>query len=300
MFLNQHRLDIWLKTHAGGAAALLLDSISTAATAGYSTRKISAAYAGSAIQVRRDNDNATQDIGFVNNDLDTSALTTFVGANSGLVSKWYDQSGNGRDFVQATAATQPRIVQTGVVTTVNGHPAVLFVAGGGEFLTSTATVSNLASGTAWSALAGTFINTFTAITAGFNSGTITGSIGGGGFWNPLGIGNDGVNNIFSTAQFTSADDWAKKTISDGVGLVGTGKLESNTLSAWVDGGTATTVASGTLGTLTETLRMGTANSFLDGFLTDVIFYNVALASADLNTLGASMATRIGATWSTIP
>jgi hypothetical protein len=49
------------------------------ASAAYSLRKVDSAYAGSAIKVRRSSDNTEQDIGFVNNQLDTSSLTTFVG-----------------------------------------------------------------------------------------------------------------------------------------------------------------------------------------------------------------------------
>lgn len=42
----------------------------------------------------------------------------------GFVSKLYDQSGNGRDLAQATAANQPRIVLAGVVDKLNARPAV--------------------------------------------------------------------------------------------------------------------------------------------------------------------------------
>jgi hypothetical protein len=84
-------------------------------------------YTGAAIQVRRSNDNALQDIGFTAaGDLDESALLAFVGSNSGFVVKWYDQSGNARDAVQATTANQPRIVNAGVVEKQNSKPTVIF------------------------------------------------------------------------------------------------------------------------------------------------------------------------------
>lgn len=62
----------------------------------YSMRKLNAAYTGSVVQVRRSSDDATQNIGFTaNGDIDTAVLKTFVGANSGFITIWYDQSGNG-------------------------------------------------------------------------------------------------------------------------------------------------------------------------------------------------------------
>jgi hypothetical protein len=77
--------------------------------------------------VRRSSDNVERDIyGTFRGDLDLAALTSFVGANSGFVTTWYDQSGTGRHATQATAASQPRIVNAGAVDTENGKPAVFF------------------------------------------------------------------------------------------------------------------------------------------------------------------------------
>lgn len=94
------------------------------AGAAYSVRKLSSSYTGSALRVRRSSDNTEQDIGFVGLDLDTTALSSFVGANNGFVTKWYDQSGNSRDMVQATAANQMRIVNAGVIETSGGKPSI--------------------------------------------------------------------------------------------------------------------------------------------------------------------------------
>jgi hypothetical protein len=107
----------------------LLDAYPSAAAA-YSLRKLRSFYSGSAIRVRRSSDNAESDIGFTGaGDLDEAALTTFVGANDGFVTTFYDQSGNGRDLVQATAGDQPRIVNAGTVeTTASGKPTILYTA----------------------------------------------------------------------------------------------------------------------------------------------------------------------------
>ena len=105
--------------------ALLLDTYSGAAAA-YSLRLLRSAYTGDAIRVRRASDNTEQDIGFVDNELDTSALTTFCSGTDGFVTTWYDQSGNGYDATQGTALNQPQIVSSGSVLTENGKPCVNF------------------------------------------------------------------------------------------------------------------------------------------------------------------------------
>lgn len=109
-----------------GLVAPLLDLFPNAAAA-YSLRKLRTAYTGSVIRVRRSSDNAEQDIGFDSFDnLDTSTLSTFVGANNGFVTTWYDQSGNGYDATQATAANQPQIVSSGSVISKGIRPSLDF------------------------------------------------------------------------------------------------------------------------------------------------------------------------------
>jgi hypothetical protein len=105
-------------------SSLMLDQIRTAVAA-YSTRKLKST-ASKAIRVRRSSDNAELDIGFVGNNLDIASLSGFIGAESGYISKWYDQSGYGNDAVQATAGNQPRIVDSGTIDVVNSKPALYF------------------------------------------------------------------------------------------------------------------------------------------------------------------------------
>lgn len=107
--------------------ATLLDLYPNAAAA-YSVRLLRGAhYTSSAIRVRRSNDNAEQDIGFTTaGELNTSALTTFVGSNSGFIVTWYDQSGNANNATQSTPANQPRIVNAGVIDSVNGKTSFRF------------------------------------------------------------------------------------------------------------------------------------------------------------------------------
>jgi len=89
-----------------------------------STRKLKSNYLGPAIRVRRSSDNQEQDIMFAGDRLDTAALLSFVGAGSGYVSKWYDQSGYSNHAYQTEASRQPRIVNNGMLDAVNSKPAV--------------------------------------------------------------------------------------------------------------------------------------------------------------------------------
>lgn len=105
----------------------LLDTYSGAAVAYSAARRLSSTYTGSLIRVRRSSDNTEQDIGYdSNNVLDESALTTFVGANDGFVTTWYDQSGNGRNVIRTTAIDQPKIVSSGTIEKDGSKPCVNF------------------------------------------------------------------------------------------------------------------------------------------------------------------------------
>jgi len=117
------------KTNYIEIVGLLLDIYPNAAAA-YSLRLLRLAYTGSAIRVRRSSDNTEQDIGFVNNVLDTTALLSFVGGGNGFVVTWYDQSGNGFNATQGTQANQPQIVSSGNLILVNGNPSIDIYAGG--------------------------------------------------------------------------------------------------------------------------------------------------------------------------
>ena len=104
----------------------LLDTYTGAAGA-YAVRRLSGSYAGACLRVRRSNDNTEQDIGFdAGGNLDEAQLTAFVGANSGFVTTWYDQSGNARNATQTTSGNQPRIVNSGTVDKLNNKISLTF------------------------------------------------------------------------------------------------------------------------------------------------------------------------------
>jgi len=114
-------------------------------TAYYSLRRFTTGEDNNAIRVRRSSDDTEQDIGFdANGDLDSTALLAFVGTggtDNGFVSKWYDQSGNGNDAINADASEQPLIVSGGALVEENGKAAVDFD-GVDDYLQNTSLVSS--------------------------------------------------------------------------------------------------------------------------------------------------------------
>lgn len=91
----------------------------------YSLRRLDTAYSGDCIKVRRSSDNAEQDIGFVNNYLDTNSLKTFVGANDGAVVTWYNQASDSFDL-DSLSGNAPRIVIAGDIHYEGNLPAIKY------------------------------------------------------------------------------------------------------------------------------------------------------------------------------
>lgn len=123
----------------------LLDLYGSAAVA-YSMRKLRTAYAGACVRVRTSAaGNAETDIGFDGNgNLDETALAAAIGSNTGTVVTWYDQSGNGVNVTQATAANQPIIVSSGTIQKNNGR-VTMFFDGTNDGLASSFSVTAIAS-----------------------------------------------------------------------------------------------------------------------------------------------------------
>jgi hypothetical protein len=154
-----------------------------------STRLLSTSYTGPAFRIRRSSDNELRDLYFdagtisLNSQVSVAGggpatlttLGTWIGANSGTVAIWYDQSGNGRNAVQATNARQPRLINAGSIDLKSGRAAVRHLAAGQHFLSvSTAILST----NFWS------INAVESLDGGANQRMLSGQ--GNwllGFWN---------------------------------------------------------------------------------------------------------------------
>lgn len=115
------------KTIIGSNGALLLDQLSVMPSAAYSVaRRLRSGHALPLIRTRRSSDNAELDIDAVNNELDTTTLLSFCGAGSGFVTTKYDQTGNNRHVTQSSTARQPRIVNAGILDTLNSKPTAKY------------------------------------------------------------------------------------------------------------------------------------------------------------------------------
>ena len=101
----------------------LLDLVPGAAAA-YSLRSLSNSYAGPVVTVRRSSDDAEED--FTAAEVADGTLAAFCGAGDGFVYRWWDQSGNANHAVAAADANEPKIVDSGVVVTEEGKPALQF------------------------------------------------------------------------------------------------------------------------------------------------------------------------------
>jgi hypothetical protein len=120
--------------------------------AAYSLRKLSPT-STNCIRVRRSNDNAEQDIGFVdalaNSSIDTTDLLTFVGAgNDGFVTTWYNQNTTSINAIQTTGANQPKIVDSGAMININSLPSIKFDGSNDSLDATSLNVTNIAETTA--------------------------------------------------------------------------------------------------------------------------------------------------------
>lgn len=116
---------------------LLLDSISTLPSGAYSLKKIRQNYQMESLSLRRLSDNLTSNVFFTEEQLDTTSILSFVGESDGFLRRWNDQSLNARHLTENTNANQPRIVNTGVLETIDGLPAIQFLGGSQKLSNST-------------------------------------------------------------------------------------------------------------------------------------------------------------------
>lgn len=95
-----------LRPRASGQ--FLLDSVGAGAEFAFSLSRLSGQYTGNAVKLRRSNDNAESD--FTSEQIINGDASNWVGTgNTGFVTTWYDQTGNGRQFAQSTALRQPSV-----------------------------------------------------------------------------------------------------------------------------------------------------------------------------------------------
>jgi hypothetical protein len=119
-------IPVGILTAAATSSFSFLLDLYPGAAAAYSFRKLRSAYTGFCIRVISSGvGNPTLDIGFVNNILDITTLQTFVGANTGRILTWYDQSGNGNNATQSNIANSCIIINSGVLITDGSQVAII-------------------------------------------------------------------------------------------------------------------------------------------------------------------------------
>jgi hypothetical protein len=125
----------WGKVGVVVASGFVLDQIVPQPVWAVSLRRLTSAYTGPAASVRRSSDNATQNIGYIGEALDTAALTAFVGVGNGFTAILYDQIGVD-NALQTTAGSQPRQVLSGTIDLLGGKPTIVFDGTSDEMLIS--------------------------------------------------------------------------------------------------------------------------------------------------------------------
>ena len=248
----------------------LLDSYPNAAGA-WSLRLLRNAYTGSAIRVRRDN-NDEQDIGFVSGELDTVSLLAFAGASGNAwVKIWYDQSGNGVDLTNTSNARDPQIVASGtVIVDANQKPAIQF---SGVSVSSGQNLYN----TSGSFVAGLARNDFAIVSKNSldTRGIFTTDI------SPRIAQNMNMGNNFSTLQF-GASTQPINSISGSTQLVIntqyllSAEYAGTDLSVYLNGSVDGTVSHPNVRTGSCNISIGTAYgisyAYFDGKMQEVISY----------------------------
>ena len=210
------------------AGAKLLDTYGGASVA-YSLRLLSTAYSGSLVTVRRASDNTTQ--GFTEAQIIGSgagSLADFCAGTNGFVTTWHDQSGNGNNATQPTAANQPQIVTSSVVELTNTKPCIRYASSNDRWLTFGTRLTNV-------------ISTFQVCKLDTTSGTkpLLGDTttfdyhGGSSTWLDASLaaaevrnGSHRINNVVTTTLQTTNKSTSQVLIS----MINTGNTEVSTIS----------------------------------------------------------------------
>ncbi|AQT78333.1 hypothetical protein B1R94_02405 [Mycolicibacterium litorale] len=254
----------------------LIDAVGVSAYRAWAVRKLRSAYAGSAIRVRY-TDNSEADIGFATgtNNLDTAALLAGAAAHGGSawIKTWYDQSGNGRDVTQSTAASQARIVNAGVLDVKNTRPSPVFAS---SIYLDTTNLGLYSAGAA-SALA------VYSSTKGSNLGLAV-ERGSDPAYNLIGIHkSDGTLSIQIRDDTQAGMVATTGQVLPDATLVQVSAVDTGTVATnWINGiqcGTAAYTRSGHTMSETTTHVLGgatTSGSFLNGTMSELIEWTAAL------------------------
>ncbi|WP_371346463.1 hypothetical protein [Ancylobacter sp. IITR112] len=125
----RHGNGVWSAAEDYTIAAAVLDAFAADLYSASGLKLLLSSYVGSpCARVRRSSDGLEADIGFgPDRWISTDEITAHCGSGSGYVTRWYDQSGNGRRWVQASGPSQARIYNAGVLDVgPNEKPMLVF------------------------------------------------------------------------------------------------------------------------------------------------------------------------------
>jgi lysophospholipase L1-like esterase len=275
----------------GAAAPIALPTVSTAPQAVYGTTLLVSGYAGKCLQAQRASDNATQDIGFVNGSIDMASAVAFAAGSELTVAKWYDQSGNGNDAVQATAANQPRLRVANAWRGLQGITFDGFAAASGG--TQVAKKLAFPAGVTIDRQASTGF-TVNGLKASYNS---TGT---------LEIGTTSIRAL----PFTNVGAAGAQLLTGGAGITGTRWNRMNpSVNGWRMSATATTLYTDTASATAAAQATGTASAGnigstasgaqfnLRGEIYAIAIYAAALSDADAALVQAALKSAYGVDYS---
>lgn len=288
----------------GSSVVLPLDAITASAAGAYGLRKLRSAYAGNCIKVTTSaSGNATQDIGFVGNNLDTASLATFLGANTGTITTWYDQSGNVRNFTQATLALQPVIYSSSaVISQINSKPTASFTGSSTQWLDGGANSTNnlqpanspLTFFAVWRPTAGTVPGNSNDLGgAGSNDSAANGMFFGYDSTPRLASGASSLDQSIATGAFPFTDMVMVRTTALTAATAGT--LYRNGSGSTATGNWNATQANGQNMNIGRSFRP----TYFTGYMAELYWFVSQLSQADSNALANNSATNFALTWTNI-
>ena len=132
-----------LPTSSNSAGGLLLDKFGEGVARAYSLRKLTSAYSGYALKMRRSGTNEEADVSFdgsgeislvgskvynaSGSTADGTTLGAWIGSANGFAKVWYDQSGLGFNLTQSSNNNyQPKLINSGAILTTNGRASLDF------------------------------------------------------------------------------------------------------------------------------------------------------------------------------
>lgn len=222
-----------------------------------SLRKVNPSYSGFCVNVIRDSDLSTQNIGFVSGVIDTASLASFCSGTTGRINTWYDQSGNGNNLNGQT--TKPIIYQSGNTVDVNGKPSVLFSAH--QMALPSTALGTVVYKSVFAVAKMTSLVTINYLTFSF-SPKADGLFLGGTFSgvNGFGVVENGIVRVSNSIENLNQNL---------VTYIGTSpkKVYSNGSNLATEGGTTSDLNF-------TTVSRSTANLFLNGNLQEILIYSV--------------------------